>query len=88
MELKFRKTFFKDFDKLPNNIKKKVNILIFKKLISINSTKEIPNFKKMKGDKEFYRIRLGEYRIGIHFLNNELTFYRILHRKDIYKYFP
>jgi len=49
---------------------------------------EIPNLKKLKGFEEFYRIRIGKYRVGIRYNNNEVTFIRILPRKDIYKLFP
>jgi mRNA-degrading endonuclease RelE of RelBE toxin-antitoxin system len=35
-----------------------------------------------------YRIRIGDYRIGIFFKEDTVIFARILHRKDIYKLFP
>ncbi|MGA9351150.1 MAG: type II toxin-antitoxin system RelE/ParE family toxin [Anaerolineae bacterium] len=42
----------------------------------------------MKGYDTFYRIRLGDYRIGIEVLEDKVILVRILHRKDIYRYFP
>ncbi len=48
----------------------------------------IKNLGKMRGYVTFYRIRLGDYRIGIEASENEVIFVRILHRKDIYRYFP
>lgn len=42
----------------------------------------------MQGYKEYYRIALGSYRVGIRIVNNAVTFIRFLHRKDIYRYFP
>ena len=42
----------------------------------------------MKGYDTFYRIRLGDYRMGIDVLDNEVIIARLLHRKDIYRYFP
>ena len=50
---------------------------------------EVPNIKKMQGFQSFYRVRLGDYRIGFELLEDN-TIYLILvaHRKDIYKYFP
>ncbi|HIE56132.1 MAG TPA: type II toxin-antitoxin system RelE/ParE family toxin [Chromatiaceae bacterium] len=53
-----------------------------------NELSEIRQLKKMRGYTTFYRIRLGNYRIGIEALGNEIVFVRILHRRDIYKYFP
>ena len=35
-----------------------------------------------------YRIRLGDYRIGIEIQKDTIIFTRFLHRKDIYKFFP
>jgi len=48
----------------------------------------IENIKKLKGSNKFYRIRIGDFRIGIIIENNIVEFIRCLHRKDIYKYFP
>jgi mRNA interferase RelE/StbE len=42
----------------------------------------------MQGYDSFYRIRSGEYQIGIEIVNEEIIFTRFLHRKDVYKYFP
>ena len=52
------------------------------------SLREIPNLRKIRGERDYYRIRLGDYRIGIALQKNVVTFVRFLHRKDIYKYFP
>ncbi|HAO10876.1 MAG TPA: plasmid stabilization protein, partial [Planktothrix sp. UBA8407] len=44
--------------------------------------------KKLKGDDNAYRLRVGDYRIGFYFDGETVTFARVLHRKDIYRYFP
>ncbi|MDM8566938.1 type II toxin-antitoxin system RelE/ParE family toxin [Candidatus Halobeggiatoa sp. HSG11] len=49
---------------------------------------DIKNMKKMKGYDTFYRIRLGNYRMGIEVVEEEVIITRLLHRKDIYRYFP
>ena len=46
------------------------------------------NIKKMKSEGKYYRIKVGEYRIGLELEGERLIFVRILNRKDIYKYFP
>ena len=48
----------------------------------------LKHLSKLHGHAHFYRIRLGDYRIGIEVLGDEVIFVRILHRKDIYRYFP
>jgi len=54
------------------------------------SIKEIPNLKKLKGNKKgiFYRIKTGYYRIGVMIENDTVIFVICLPRKDIYKVFP
>lgn len=49
---------------------------------------EIPNLKKMKGYKNAYRIRFGEYRIGFLLEGNTIKLSRVMNRKEIYRYFP
>ncbi|MEH1829111.1 MAG: type II toxin-antitoxin system RelE/ParE family toxin [Nostoc sp.] len=47
----------------------------------------MPNLKKLQGYENAYRIRVGDYRIGIIFDGETVLFQRVLHRKDIYRYF-
>ena len=46
------------------------------------------NLKKLSGSKNSYRIRSGNYRIGIIIEGNKVIFAAFDHRSDIYKYFP
>ena len=48
----------------------------------------VANLKKMQGYATFYRLRLGDYRIGIEVVDEQVIFVRFLHRKDVYRYFP
>lgn len=49
---------------------------------------EIKNLKKLKGTANHYRIKIGDYRLGIIISKGSVKFIRCFHRKDIYKYFP
>jgi mRNA interferase RelE/StbE len=49
---------------------------------------DLANLKKLKGERNHYRFRVGDYRIGLKIEGSLVTFVRILNRKDIYKYFP
>ena len=88
MEIIYLNSFYRDLKKLNSDlIKDDVRDLL--QLIKTSSTLlEMPNVKKMEGTKNYYRIKLHEYRIGIKWQDNKVTIYRFLHRKDIYKYFP
>lgn len=61
---------------------------IIQAVIATYSMNEFPNLKKLTGSKNSYRIRLGNYRIGIVINENTVTFAAFDHRSDIYKYFP
>ena len=50
--------------------------------------REIPNLKRLEAHGKYYRIRLGDYRIGFVFEAGVVTFVRCLNRKEMYRYFP
>jgi mRNA interferase RelE/StbE len=82
----------KSFEKDTNKIKDK-NLLYsiadsIELLVKADNIKSIKNIKKIKGSNYFYRIRLGDYRIGLEIKNETIELIRFLHRKDIYKFFP
>ena len=49
---------------------------------------DITNLKKLRAEGRYYRIRLGDYRIGLIVEGDLVSFVRCLHRNDIYRYFP
>ena len=87
MNIDIRKSFTKDADKLPANIKQQL-VLLITTLQQTKQLTQIKNCKKIKGSKTAYRIRLSQYRIGFFFENETIELIRVLGRKDIYKYFP
>jgi mRNA interferase RelE/StbE len=65
-----------------------IKALTFEEIPQIPTFEEITNIKKLQGYENAYRIRVGDYRIGIIFDGETILFQRVLHRKDIYRYFP
>jgi len=53
-----------------------------------DSLTDIPNLKKLKGHKSAYRIKIGDYRIGLFAEGLDIELARLVHRRDIYKVFP
>ncbi|CAD5293478.1 MULTISPECIES: type II toxin-antitoxin system RelE/ParE family toxin [unclassified Imperialibacter] len=89
MIIEFDKSFAKSLDKTKNrSLYHKIEKLI-SELEKSDSVLDLPNIKKLTGFKNYYRARIGEYRIGFEKIN-ETTFRFIIvaHRKDIYKLFP
>lgn len=52
------------------------------------SLSEIKNLKKLMGAHNAYRIRLGDYRIGLYISEGVAEFSCFMNRKEIYRYFP
>ena len=88
MQVRFTKVFLKEVDQHTNaKLAYSVNNII-QSIKSAGSLAAIPNMKKLGGHKNAYRVRTGDYRIGILMEDNTVVFSRFMHRKDIYKFFP
>jgi len=87
MELEFRKSFAKDLKGKDAVIVERLKALI-EKLEIVDSLDGIANIKKLKDAEDYYRIRVGDYRLGLKFEDNRLIVLRFLHRKEVYRYFP
>jgi mRNA interferase RelE/StbE len=88
MQVEFLSQFSRDLDKIRfAHIKQTVQHVILR-VESAKRVNEIPNLKKLSGHKSAYRIRIGDYRIGIFVDGKNIQFARVVHRKDIYKLFP
>ncbi len=55
---------------------------------TVDSLGNLTNVKKLKAEGDYYRIRIGDYRIGLALEDSAIVFVRVLHRKEIYRYFP
>ena len=88
MKVEFLSKFVTDLDKL-NVVYVKSSVIRTIELVeSVNNLSEIPNLKKLKGHKSAFRIKIGDYRIGIFVKGRVIEMARVVHRKDIYKVFP
>lgn len=87
MNVEFLEKFYKDLNKLQTPVKLAVAKVI-EKIEKAKSISDIQNIKKLSGHKSAYRIRIGDYRIGIFVTNHSVEFARVVHRKDIYDVFP
>jgi mRNA interferase RelE/StbE len=67
MKLEFRESFGKDIDKVKDKRIKDTCFDLIGKLKELDRLNDLPNVKKLKGSKNCYRIRVGDYRIGIEY---------------------
>lgn len=88
-QVEYTKRFLKELADLPEDAQAKIEPIIFQELESENPF-ELGYLQKMKGYEDKYKIRVGNYRIGIAVDKETQTLIcqRVAHRKDIYKIFP
>ncbi|MCC6298467.1 MAG: type II toxin-antitoxin system RelE/ParE family toxin [Anaerolineales bacterium] len=80
--------FSQGYKPYPRKGTKKKVAAVITEVKAASSLSTIRNVKKMEGSENYYRIRIGDYRIGFRAQDKVLVFLRCLHRKDIYRYFP
>ena len=88
MEVKVDKTFRKDTKKIQDQV---LLGKIADTIINVQESeniKQIKRIKKLRGSSDSFRIKVGDYRLGVVISESTVEFIRCLHRKDIYKFFP
>jgi len=88
MEVVYLKKFSKDLDKINKPKDRKSIVEAIQSVKDAQSLEELTGIKKLTGFDDAFRIRSGNYRIGVFVNGNVVQFARIAHRKDIYKIFP
>ena len=88
MKVRIDQTFRKDLNKLKDKQLEKKVANIIEAILKANKLSEVKNLKKLQGSDKYFRIRCGDYRMGLIFENEECIIVRILHRKEIYRFFP
>jgi mRNA interferase RelE/StbE len=88
LKVGFRASFAKDLRAL----KDKALLERIKELIAdveaAQSLGEVSNLKKLRSGGEHYRVRIGDYRVGLSMEDGVVVFVRVLHRREVYRYFP
>lgn len=88
MKTAFRKSFERDLKRVKDrSILRQVKQAI-EEIEAAASLGEVGGVKKLSGARGFYRMRIGEVRIGIAVETSEVEFVRCLHRREIYRRFP
>jgi mRNA-degrading endonuclease RelE of RelBE toxin-antitoxin system len=89
LKVEYRQLFLKDLKKLKKQpIYSEIFDLTFTTLPKMNSLQDLSQIKGMKGYPNRYRIRVGDYRIGIEINQDTIEVMRVLHRREFYRYFP
>lgn len=97
MEITVRKSFVKELQKLPSKIQQSVREVLDELEKATDLESSGVDYKYLEGqkkDQNYYRIRIGGWRMGVEYMppaNEQTTaaiVITILSRGDIYKKFP
>jgi len=91
MQVKYLKKFDKDIAKIRlQSVADEVaaQIKAVKECSSLVEFIRLPNVKKLVGHVDCYRIKFGDYRIGVKVIDNIIYFARFATRTAIYRIFP
>lgn len=85
MEVIFANSYLKDLRSLPKHIIAAADEVVD----SLHNAKSLQesgvDYKKMKGEKDYYRIRIGSYRIIAKYINPQIILLLVAGRGDVYK---
>ncbi len=89
MKLRIEKSFSRDVDTIKDKkLLQKLKDCI-SKIENADNIRALSRVKKIEGFDGFYRIKIGDYRLGLELsAGNKVILIRLLQRKDIYRYFP
>jgi mRNA interferase RelE/StbE len=88
VNLAFTRSFAKDLRQIRDTSVLERLQEVIQEIEAAGSIQDLKNLKKLSSESRHYRLTLGEYRLGLVIEANTVTLVRILHRKDIYRYFP
>ena len=88
MKTRFRESFAKDLAALTEAALLSRIKRVIEQVETARTFREIPHLKRLEARGKYYRMRVGNHRVGIVFEDGAVTFVRCLDRKEIYRYFP
>ncbi len=88
MRTAFRRSFERDLSRLRDETLRRRIREAIEQVEAAENLQDVPKLRQITGFRGCYRIRIGDYRLGIAVEGDEVEFVRCLHRRDIYRYFP
>jgi len=88
MEVRYSKKFLKQLAGIPRETRVRIEDFVFNELSTKATIEEAGKIEKMQGYTNCYKARFGDYRIGFLLENDVITVKTVMHRREIYKFFP
>jgi mRNA interferase RelE/StbE len=89
-QVAYKPTFLKELAQLPPKLRRRVEAFAFEEMPKASNPYALAGVTKLRGYREYYKISFEEYRVGLRIDKKTklIEFCRILHRREIYRYFP
>ncbi len=88
MKTVFLASFLKDVKKLRDSKVRRAVEGAIENVEAAKSVGEIKSIKRLSGHQNYYRIRIGDWRIGLKVEADTIQFVRCLNRREVYRFFP
>jgi mRNA interferase RelE/StbE len=88
MNVTFRQSFARDLKKVKDQAVLDRIRRAIEQVEGAATPQAVGELKKMSGTGNFYRIRVGDYRLGVVVEGDYVEFVRCLSRRELYRFFP
>ena len=78
----------RDFKRIRDQTLRRRVDRVIEKLKTASDITQVGNAERMAGRERHYRIRIGDYRLGIVLEGDTALLVRFMHRRQIYRDFP
>jgi len=88
-EIVHYRAFYRELAGMPPELRRRVEEIAFGEAVQHDPFLG-GRVERLRGHRDCYKIRVGNYRIGLVIDQSRrvIEFRRVLHRRDIYRYFP
>ena len=88
MKARYRKSFERDVRKVGDRAVLARLAAALRAIEEAGSLMDVTGVRPLSGVPGLYRLRIGDYRLGIAVEGEVVEIVRFLHRREIYRYFP
>ena len=88
MRVRYRPRFERELRRTRNPVTRRRVASAIEDVKAASTVSESPGIKRMTAGGNFYRIRVGGYRIGVEVQGDVVVLVRFGHRRDFYRRFP
>lgn len=88
MKVEYTRGFIRDLRRLRSHDLRGRAERVIESLENATSLVEVSGTVRIKGPSSHYRVRVGDYRLGLAIEDDTVILVRFLHRREIYRHFP